>query len=416
MTYSATYSTTSRGFTLIELLVVISIIAVLAGLIIGLIGPLRLRAKITDTGVRMNSVHQGMALIGQSEGSATFRLQQLTEYRPSGTPTDNEPGLGGVVTFGLPDIVYPSIPTIGKRPMPRQTENYGDWGYRGRAHLAYPWGKKFPDPRVSAVAVQFPPSMGPERFLLRHMSPFNTRKLLKIANVLPTKKSDLDWPENQYMTNRKQSESWNDAWGNPLVVAATLYQPTFRSLSPAPTVAGWLDGAWPTPPSATVAQLPTTTPVPSVNYLPTVGDPTPTDRRSARHELLNHLKIYQYNRSVYISVAAVGPISRVSATDLKSATPLTWANSPTAPTDGNLDKLWSQANWVCQQAKVRPFDKDWSELSFDNPMWQGNKVDYLTPTKKNIDANRTEVGYTNGYDTYTGKEEHCMLSAPLEYR
>ena len=147
--------------------------------------------------------------------------------------------------------------------------------------------------------------------------------------------------------------------------------------------------------------------------MPTSADPTtPPTRRSTREALLDHLKIYQYNRSVYISVAAVGPISRVTATDLKSSTPTTWGNSATAPTSGNLDILWSQANWVCQQAKVQPFDKDWSELAFDNPMWQGNKVDFLTPGKRDADANRSEVGY----NTYTGKEEHCILSAPLEYR
>jgi prepilin-type N-terminal cleavage/methylation domain-containing protein len=408
-------TTQKKGFTLIEMLVVISIIAVLAGLIIGLISPLKLRVKLADTQVRMNSVHQGMALIGQSEGSATFRLQQLTEYRPSGTPTDNEPGLGGVVVFASdPGAagVTAGLPMIGKRPAPRQADNYGEWGRRGRAHLAYPWGKKFPDPTPSATPGKLAALMGPERFLLRHMSPFNTRKLLKIANILPTKQSDLEWAENQYMTNRKQSEPWNDAWGHPLVVAATLYQPTHLTASPAPSVAGWLDGAWPTPPDNTTAVNPNTAPILFSSYGPAMETPSTVTDRSTRKALIDHLKLYQYNRSVYIAVAAVGPVARVPDADLKSATATHWGNDPTNPTIGHLDVLWAQANWVCQQAKERPFDKDWSELSFDNPMWQGNKVDYLTPTKRKSDANRDELGY----DTYTGKEEHCLLSAPLEYR
>ncbi len=400
-----THTSSHRGFTLIELLVVISIIAVLAGLVISLISPLRLRVKLADTQVKMNAVQQGMSLIGQSEGSATYRLQQLTEHRTTGLPTDLEPGLGGIMTFGAPDPAATGanigLPTIGMRPPPRDTEQNGAWGLRGRSHLAFPWGKKFPEPTPTDPTR--PNLMGPERFLLRHMSPFNTRKLLKIANILPTKNSVPEWPDTEYMTNRKASESWNDAWGHPLVVATVLYQPPFRNASPTPTVPYWKEGAWPTPASANTAQLRTTPPV--TGYVP-------TDETAAKKALLDHLKLYQYNRSVYVAVAAVGPIARVTDADLKSSTASTWADSSTNPTTGVVDKLWSQANWVCQQAKDNPYDKDWSELSFDNPMWQGNKYDYLTPSKKLKDANRGEPTY----DTYTGKEEHCLLSAPLEYR
>jgi hypothetical protein len=247
------------------------------------------------------------------------------------------------------------------------------------------------------------------------MSPFNTRKLLKIANILPTKNSDPAFWQTEYMTNRKLSEPWNDAWGHPLVVACTLYQPTRRTASPTPTVPGWKDGAWPTPPNNNSAVNRSTPPVSSSVYLPT--SETATDPRSVQKALLDHLKLYQYNRSVYIAVAAVGPSARVTDTVLKSSAVGDWANSPTAPTTGTLNILWAQANWVCQQAKDNPYDKDWSELSFDNPMWQGNKYDYLTPGKKLKDANRNENGDPeSGYQTYTGKDEHCLLSAPLEYR
>lgn len=408
-----------RGFTLLELLVVIAIIGILAGLVIGLIGPLRLRAKLADTQVKMNSVQQGMSLIGQSEGSATYKLQQLTEYRPSGSPTDIEPGLGGIMTFGAPDTEYPGVPSIARRPPLLVTDQDAPWGLRGRGHLAYPWGKKFP-PINGGGAGGAVTMMGPERFLLRHMSPFNTRKLMKIANILPTKNTDLEWWQKEYMTNRKPSEGWNDAWGHPIVVAATLYQPTFKNATPAPSVPGWKDGAWPAVTNPTAAVDPNTTPVSSSTYIPssapysstppnTTPKPVPAD--CARKALLEHLKLYQYNRSVYIAVAAVGPHAWVDDVKLKSGTVSDWANSAVNPTEGTLDELWAQANWVCQQAKIREFDKDWSELSFDNPMWQGNKYDYLNKAKHAADMNKDY--YT---DKYKGHEEHCLLSAPQEYK
>jgi prepilin-type N-terminal cleavage/methylation domain-containing protein len=397
--------TTTRGFTLLELLVVITVIAILAGLIISMVPQIRLRAKIADTQVRMNSVQQGMSLIGQSEGSATYKLQQLTEYRSSGTPADLEPGLGGILTFGPPDTANPGLPTIGKRPPPNSSQDNGAWGRRGRNHLAFPWGKKFPrEGAAPGTVVQ----MGPERFRLRDMSPFNTRKLLKIANVLPTRKDDAEWAEKQYMTNRKSSEIWNDSWGNPLVVASVLYQPTYSGASSptyvSGTLPGWKDGAWPAPVNANDAMDRNTPPV--SGYLP-------GDELAAKKALLDHLKIYQYNRSVYIAVAAVGPHPWVDANQLKSDTPTAWASNATVPASstGNLDELWAQANWVCQQAKTDAFDRDWTELAMDNPMWTGNKYDYLTKKKFDADANKSHYE-----DKYKGHEEHCMLSAPQEYK
>lgn len=399
-----------RGFTLIELLIVVLIILILASLVISLIKPLRELAKINSTGTRISAVQKGLTLIGMNEGSAPFVLQMRTEHQTTAVPPDSEPGLGGIITFGPPDPTATGaaagLPTVGKRPPPLSAQDHGAWGLRGRGHLAYPWGRKFPDPAAGGAGVTL---MGPERFRLRDLSPFNTRKLLTLANLLPTKQSDPAWGRTQYMTNRDTGESWNDAWGHPLVIGAALYQPTWRTAAPAPSIPGWQDGAWPTPASATAAVPPTTMPIPFITYGPTMETPVTASDRSARKALLDHLKLYQYDRSVYVSVAAIGPHAWVSDAKLKSGIATDWADSPTTPTSGTLDDLWAQANWVCQQAKVRAFDHDWSELSMDNPMWPGLKDAYLTTSRYEADMNRIHY-------THDGKYARSLLAAPVELK
>jgi general secretion pathway protein G len=392
----------ARGLTLIELLIVVAIVALLAALVISQLQATRDAAKVATTASRMTAVTMGLAQIGMEEGSLSLRLQQCTEFQPS----DSEPGLGGVVAFGPADAT--GLPTIGKRPPPLQSQNYGDWGYRGRGHLAFPWGKKFPDPTASGSG---PTLMGPERFRLRDLSPFNTRKLLLLAGMLPTKQNDPAWAQAQYQTNRGIDEPWNDAWGHPLVVASALYQPTWRTVNPLPTIPGWQDGAWPTPASATMAMDPSTPPIGFALYGPAVETPSAPNDRSARKAILDHMKLYQYNRSVYVAVAAIGPQAWIDDTALKSSNPTDWANSPTAPTTGALDALWSQANWVCQQATEHEFDHDWSELSIDNPAWKEIKDDYLTRSKHQADANR--LHYQN---QLRGDYARCLLMAPKELK
>jgi prepilin-type N-terminal cleavage/methylation domain-containing protein len=381
------------GFTLIELLVVITIMAVLMGLFISLVEPIRKRLRIGDTKLRMEAVQNGMAVLGQNEGSAAYVIQKLTERRTTGTPTDPEPGLGGILTFGRPTVVTlpdgsnESLPTIGFKPPPQDAVLNGDWGLRGSGHLAFPWGKKFPQRGSADNTI-----IGPEKFRLRDMSPFNTRKLLSLANILPTRTSTPDYANEQYTTNRKESEPWNDRWGHPLVVAAVLYQPTYLDGTQAQTE------AWPATGS---------TPIRSSSY-------KPLNEIEARRALLEHLKLYQYNRSVYIAVASVGPSARVSDEKLKSTSAADWASSAIAPVTGNLKDLWDQANEVCQQAKVDPYDRDWTELSFDNPPWQGVRDDYKNRNRHAADKNVSPPVPAPSLP-YAGKEEHCLLSAPREY-
>lgn len=137
--------------------------------------------------------------------------------------------------------------------------------------------------------------------------------------------------------------------------------------------------------------------------------PASATDRSARKALLDHLKLYQYDRSVYLSVAAVGPHAWVSDAVLKSSVAADWADNPTSPTAGTLNDLWAQSNWVCQQAKVREFDHDWSELSFDVPTWKDTKDAYLTKSKNLSDMNRSHY-------VYDGVYARSLLSAPKELK
>lgn len=86
LTQRATLCTS--GFTLIELLIVVTIILVLAGLIISLIGPLREMITVSNTATKISTVQKGLTLIGTNEGSATFELQRRSEYQASATPPD----------------------------------------------------------------------------------------------------------------------------------------------------------------------------------------------------------------------------------------------------------------------------------------------------------------------------------------
>lgn len=371
---------TRRGLTLIELLIVISIVLIIAALLIALMPRVKEDARMVQTGVRVANVSSELSKLGQSEGSMPFRLQQLAAHQAG----DAEPGFGGLLTLGPPDAT--GLPTVGT----------GAWGERGRSHRAFPWGKRFPDPSATGTRL-----LGPEHFRLRDLSPFNTRKLLTIANLLPTRQSDPAWAATQYMTNRGAGESWNDAWGHPLVVGAALYQPTWRTAAPPPGVPGWRDDAW----SAAGGATPS---VPFSAYGPQMETPAVPGDRSARKALLDHLKLYQYNRSLYVSVAAVGPRARVDDAKLRSATASDWADSPTAPASGTLDELWAQANWVCQQAKATPFDQDWNELTFDNPRWMEARDTYLDKTRYEADANKVHYPFRG--------HERCLLTAPKEFK
>jgi prepilin-type N-terminal cleavage/methylation domain-containing protein len=431
-----------RAFTMIELLVVITIIALLASLTIVMVSTVKFSAMKLVTMQRMEAVTKGLSEVGQQEGSAAYMLQKQvisqdpwTPYAGS-PPQSGFPRFEGVVAFDTTGVFNTSFGTTTVFDA-FPAANLGQWFMEaaqpttayvtGTAttdmddHLFnFPWGKA-PFPLVlPSTGGTFTPStvpLTPEHHVLRNLCPYQTINLLHAANVLndepytdPTNSGQYTSGDNYvdlaqsghyeymrdlYTTDRAQREPWNDKWGNPLVVAYALFQPpTVMPIPSAPS-------AQTTPPYEFGTNA----------YL----NPNPFQTQA--------LQVYQYARSIYISVAASGTYARLNNAQTLTSTsmtdwmmtypgampgaqlPLTWAeswsNSLYATQPGtNMFVIWKQANQICQQDQTSdPAGMTelhaFNETGFDNPPWQGIKW---------------------GKRTVGSHLENCFLSAPLELK
>ena len=101
------------------------------------------------------------------------------------------------------------------------------------------------------------------------------------------------------------------------------------------------------------------------------------------------LSQYQYNRSVYIAIASVGPIP-YDITANAPVAPGTYKNADIDEWESTiLPQIWAQACDVCQA------DRKWDDKGFDNPPWQGVK------------KGKKEVG---------GRDLKCQLTTPHELK
>jgi prepilin-type N-terminal cleavage/methylation domain-containing protein len=426
-------SRSTRAFTLVELMVVITIIALLAGLTVYLVGIVQFNAKKLITLQRMDAVTQGLSQLGTNEGSAAYLImRQVTSqdpYVPHGTqlPQSGWPHYEGVVTFDTSGF-YNGQGTLITNPDPfplinlaaNPPVNEGQWFVEvapvspyqtGSAtndyddHLFnYPWGKSPSGAKVGGAVGGLLP---PEHHVLRNLCPYQTMNLLRAANVLTDdpytdtsnagqyvagdKFVDIggtgtyQYASDLYTTDRHSREPWNDKWGNPLVVAYGIYQPA---------------------------------PAPVGNGIGGLKGPNPLATEA--------LSAYQYARSVYVAVASAGPYVRnISATKITSATLSDWIDTPpgsppgttiqpwqsssvwdnanygsSAANGGNLYLIWKQANQICQQPQgndptAQPELHCWNETSFDDPPW---------------------VGIKWGHRQINGHVENCFLTAPQELK
>ncbi len=155
----------------------------------------------------------------------------------------------------------------------------------------------------------------PLPFDLGWLSPLATIDLLEAAEILPVRDGEL-----AYRGDRSPKKQWNDAWGHPLVVSYALFQPErFMRIA---------------------------------------------DGQNRRDLLLKKsMDAYQYNRSLYAAVGAVGA----------DRTPLASELSALAVSTGTVDDrlalavIWQRICLACGAAA-------WNESSFGNAPWKDVKV------------------------------------------
>ncbi len=439
--------TPRAGFTLIELLVVIGIIAVLAALTMSGISRFRRTALATDTSARMSAVLNGLATYSGGQGSSAESLMvnlplggvkqfttvfQIVQMRRLSTSTlfKNNGEADGTPPAGYPPYIHGDEAERNRMceqlfevlPPAFGTAIAGSW-FTTQWPFVWPetdWDKPIPGvvPPIlwvpwgkrgqMASGVQTQPGIlasvdatnswvtydaantGPNRAYIRFTNTANS--LTKTARVGPTvngTRSDgstvtidasLPLPydvglfsplasipllqaagllpggttgEASYRSDRSPSRPWNDRWGNPLVVVYALYQaPRFY------------DGALQT-----------------------------WEYRNSKRDLLlkSAMETYQFNRAVYVAVAAVGPLRRHIPASGSDPEPLTgWTGNTPLPTwTAAQDNVVLRALW--RQIRTTTRAQEWTESGFDTSPWRGVRNVALS-------------------------EENCLLTAPIEIK
>ena len=315
-----------RGFTLLELLVVFTIIALLAALLVPMIGVLRFRARVLVTNQRIDQVLTALQGIGRENGSASYVLQR-------------DCGLGGTTEFKLgannraePEsgtwhACYPAA--AGSAPNPLL--------------LAYPWGKQrqywireawygtplaldINEPTNANRDAWYAAWKVAEKHTIAELTPTRSLALLQRAGVFEV------FSEAEAVRRSKDRNSnrrWNDGWGEPLVVAYGIYQPTKRELPPvAPSTTNTIDDFY----------------------------------------LREALAQYQYNRSVYVAVGAPG--MKLDPVLFPSGLPNPSAFATYADWSSISTNLWAHVIKGCTTGT----QTTWDETSFDRPPWQGTRL------------------------------------------
>ncbi|MBA3683850.1 MAG: type II secretion system protein [Planctomycetes bacterium] len=321
-----------RAFTLIEILIVVTIIGVLIALLLPLLGVVKFRARVVQTTQRLEAVQSAILALGGQSGSTGYALQR-------------DLVLGGTIDFELDTTTNQARPA-GGAPWHACYPDAAASAPGQRLVMAYPWGKArqywireawysgpqgLPttnpnDPAMSAADrdAWYAAWRAPERHELSEFWPLNTLQMLRLAGIMP---GTTEAEAVAAYKDRSSSRTFNDAWGNPLVIAHAVYQPTRCQLG----------GTF------------------SPDYYVREG-----------------LAQYQYNRSVYLSVAAVGPWLHPTVFPGNAlANPSGFASY--ADWEPTVRQVWTHA---CL-GTMTGGQAVWDETGFDRPPWNGARLGKL---------------------------------------
>jgi hypothetical protein len=246
-------------------------------------------ARGTKTAVRIQDLQRALASdVRLADGQLTVAAslhQRLAAIAPSGT-------IPGVQRFKVDQRLGTQFPSVGTWiPTP-----YPTWCF------AYPWGK------VPTDLPDDPPTRHPnpdevvslEEHGLTDLNPDFSAECFVLAGMLDaTQIAD-------YRSDRSENRPWNDAWGNPIIVAIGLYQP--RSNSSIVSGARTFRGSGQT-------------------------------RTFEDLFLRRAIETYGFDRAFYVSAGSIGPVipSTINENDLSNPS-ATWTSG------GLLSSLWSAIN------------------------------------------------------------------------
>ncbi len=297
---------------MVELLVVIGVIGVLMSLLFAVLPLLRTKARETTTMQRMEQVLVVLSQVAQGGASATWEFQRkIPHFGGTESFVGRKPQGGGAwhLTHPNPAANWSdrSVPMVFAYPWGKTREYFGleDW-YRATLSLPQSDNKHKMSRSDQELWKQ------PESHNLSDLRTSASQGLLQAARVL---NGDDAAAQTEY-ADRNPDEPWNDAWGQPLVLAHAVFQPPEHQRGPFGTTAA------------------------SDEYL-----------RAA-------LQAYGYNRSTYVSVASAGR---------------TGLSTNPADMAARCEAVWQQANAVCNTDKAgqERWRVDASYNAMVNPPWVG---------------------------------------------